>query len=127
MRRLLVLLPLLLLLLALPSAAADDVALYKQADQPIPARVQDLLGRMTLAEKAAQLGYPCGNGYKGCDDGILKVNPLGVGGLATTSINCSNSLQRVLMTKTRLGIPTSFFAETTHSGGAPGTRSSCAS
>lgn len=47
--------------------------------------------------------------------------PDGVGGLATHSINCSNSLQRILTGKTRLGIPASFFAETTHSGGAPGT------
>lgn len=35
-------------------------ALYKQHEQPIAVRVADLLGRMTLAEKAAQLGYPCG-------------------------------------------------------------------
>jgi beta-glucosidase len=46
-------------------------ALYKNASQPIEARVADLLSRMTLAEKAAQLGYslfgcnPNAGGYIG--------------------------------------------------------------
>ena len=30
-------------------------ALYRDAEAPIPARVQDLLGRMTIEEKVAQL------------------------------------------------------------------------
>lgn len=34
----------------------SQVELYKDPAQPIPARVADLLKRMTLAEKAAQLG-----------------------------------------------------------------------
>lgn len=37
----------------LPPSPAD--ALYKQADQPIEARVQDLLSRMTLEEKIGQM------------------------------------------------------------------------
>lgn len=46
---------------AMPALAADkkkgsgDKPLYKDASQPIDARVQDLLGRMTIEEKAAQL------------------------------------------------------------------------
>lgn len=47
---------------AAPALAADkkakssgDKPLYKDATQPIDARVQDLLGRMTIEEKAAQL------------------------------------------------------------------------
>ena len=47
---------------AAPALAADkkvkssgDKPLYKDAAQPIDARVQDLLGRMTIEEKAAQL------------------------------------------------------------------------
>jgi beta-glucosidase len=35
--------------------AKSDKPLYKDASQPVDARVQDLLGRMTLEEKAAQL------------------------------------------------------------------------
>ena len=37
------------------AAKKGDKPLYKDASQPIDARVQDLLGRMTLEEKAAQL------------------------------------------------------------------------
>ena len=38
------------------AVATAQVELYKDPTQPIPARVADLLKRMTLAEKAAQLG-----------------------------------------------------------------------
>ena len=38
-----------------PIARPSDTALYKDASAPIPARVEDLLKRMTLAEKVAQL------------------------------------------------------------------------
>src|SRR5690606_16695290 len=37
------------------SAAAAEDALYKDPDAAIPARVDDLLGRMTLEEKIVQL------------------------------------------------------------------------
>jgi len=40
--------------MAAPKAKGDK-PLYKDASQPIDARVQDLLGRMTIEEKAAQL------------------------------------------------------------------------
>jgi len=40
--------------MAAPKAKGDK-PLYKDASQPVDARVQDLLGRMTLEEKAAQL------------------------------------------------------------------------
>jgi beta-glucosidase len=40
-------------------AAASDVEVYRDPTQPIPARVADLLSRMTLEEKAAQLGCEC--------------------------------------------------------------------
>jgi len=38
-----------------PRAAASGVPLYKDASAPIPARVEDLLKRMTLQEKIAQM------------------------------------------------------------------------
>lgn len=41
--------------LCTPAAAQGGQPLYKRADAPIAARVQDLLGRMTLEEKVAQL------------------------------------------------------------------------
>ena len=36
-------------------------------------------------------------------------------------INCTNAGQVAVMKANRLGIPVSYYAETTHSGGAPGT------
>ena len=90
--------------------------LYLDASAPIPQRVSDLLSRMTLEEKAAQLGYG-----GSCSSDITRRHPLGVGGLGATDIACSNQAQQELKNKTRLGIPVSFLAETTHSGGAPGT------
>ena len=42
---------------AVAAAVADTrVDVYRDPSQPIPARVADLLSKMTLAEKAAQLG-----------------------------------------------------------------------
>jgi len=46
---------LVMLLAATATASATAAPLYKDASQPIPARVQDLLKRMTLDEKVAQL------------------------------------------------------------------------
>lgn len=39
--------------------SAQEKALYLDASQPIEKRVEDLLGRMTLSEKVAQLNMPC--------------------------------------------------------------------
>ena len=51
------------LLVSLSSAplamAADEAPLYLDPKQPIPVRVEDLLGRMTLGEKIGQLNLPC--------------------------------------------------------------------
>jgi beta-glucosidase len=46
----------LILALALPAAAQDgDLPLYRQADAPVDARVEDLLARMTVPEKVGQM------------------------------------------------------------------------
>ena len=37
----------------------QESPLYLDTRQPIPARVEDLLGRMTLEEKIGQLNLPC--------------------------------------------------------------------
>ena len=57
---------------------------YKDPTAPIPDRVKDLLSRMTLAEKAAQLGYGSDHGFL-CQNqnnatAILEKYPNGVGG-----------------------------------------------
>lgn len=50
----------------LPPPPAD--ALYKKADQPIDARVQDLLARMTLEEKIGQMALVDKNSLKKTED-----------------------------------------------------------
>lgn len=48
--------------------------------------------------------------------------PHGVGGVAANGLACTNAGQQALMESNRLGIPASYIAETTHSGGAPGSK-----
>ena len=103
-----------------PSSASS--LLYKEPTQPVDARTQDLLSRMTLEEKIAQLTYV---GAVGAAAINASIKAGGVGGLqcgsdAPTCITAVNEIQAALKTKTRLGIPVSVFAETTHSGGFVG-------
>ena len=82
---------------------------YHDPKEPVDARVADLLKRMTLDEKVAQLTYV------GSVDSSAIPHALangGVGGLncphdATTCVNLTNAVQHALKTKTRLGIPAS--------------------
>jgi beta-glucosidase len=97
-------------------------------------RVELLMAVMTVEEKVAQLGYG------GCGDNneTIHRNPHGIGGCgvvgpppvgpppppgvpATGGAYNTNELNRLLNASTRLGIPASIIAETTHSGGASGT------
>ena len=90
-----------------PSAAIDD-------------RVTDLLGRMTLEEKVAQLGtvwltalvndekFDPDNAAELLADGIGQVTRIGAstGLMANESAQLGNEIQQVLVERTRLGIPT---------------------
>jgi beta-glucosidase-like glycosyl hydrolase len=102
---------------------------YKDSQLPIPERVSDLLGRMTLPEKIAQtcahwlLLSPDGNHRTRTDafaqaattDDLKEKLKLGVGQIARPlgsypvnpkeGVRALNALQRFLMTETRLGIP----------------------
>ena len=128
----------------LPSAvAADSAPVYKRADEPIQARVADLLGRMTLAEKVAQLqsnstlppvpGLAVGptpafmiiqNGQvdevvarRALASGIGAFNNMGasVAGLAAAEQAAQNNLiQAWIIQHTRLGIPALFQGEALH-------------
>lgn len=99
--------------------------LYKDASKPIPERVEDLLSRMTLEEKAAQL---CGNlpasfmRNSEVDMDMLKQNfPYGIGRItqysttglcdAQATAKASNILQKYCMEETRLGIPAALQTE----------------
>jgi beta-glucosidase len=104
-------------------AASSEVAtaLYRDSTQPVDVRTADLLARMDLDEKIAQLTYV---GAVSNASIVAAVKNGGVGGLqcgedASTCVLAVNQLQAQLK-KTRLAIPASIFAETTHSGGFVG-------
>lgn len=103
----------------------NNKLLYKDPSENISERVEDLLGRMTLDEKAAQLGcfmsavfwngkefsddamkYIIGNGLGQCVmmDGSGAQDPFSVARNIT-------AIQKFLVEKTRLGIPTIPHAE----------------
>ena len=117
---------------SVPAAArpvAAPAPVYKNAAAPIPARVDDLLARMTLAEKIVQItavwddkvkifdshnefdaakmaaAYPDGIGqFARPSDATGPGSPrLGPGRDAAATIRLVNALQRYALTKTRLG------------------------
>lgn len=117
---------------------------YKDPKLPVERRVADLLGRMTLEEKVAQLvclwdqkpqtGPPNGNS---ADRGGLSIEKAqavlknGIGQIARQrerkgpreSALFANELQRFLVEHTRLGIPAIFHDETLHGHMAKGSTS----
>ncbi len=131
--------------LALATATAAQTPtpapLYKRADAPIPARVKDLLGRMTLEEKVAQLqanstiptvpGMSLGPAPA---DGVIKRKQIdetvakralgqGMGAFdivaflplsATQHATQANLIQDWVVKNTRLGIPVIFQGEALH-------------
>jgi len=112
--------------------AAPAVPVYKQSQAPIEARLDDLVGRMTLAEKVRQLDL-----YSGARDLVdahsddthatqtavflpakaeALFGTLGVGGihdLYPTPVQ-ANAIQQWVMAHNRLGIPTLFIEEALH-------------
>ena len=132
------------LCLALPANAQTTTPLYKNPSAPIEQRVKDLLGRMTLEEKVAQLGSTWQNygqhlpaeSYFVGEDGKLDVakakaalkNGLGefsrpseaVAGAnhapatPTRMADFTNQVQKLVLEDTRLGIPLIFHEECLH-------------
>lgn len=130
-------------LAALLGAQETSVPAYRNPDLPVDRRVEDLLGRMTLEEKVAQLIclWPAVNipanfaGKRILDDkgnfDPAKAEPLlgnGIGQIARPSAGkgprenaeFTNAIQRYLVEKTRLGIPAVFHEEGLHGHMAPG-------
>ncbi|MDE0615062.1 MAG: glycoside hydrolase family 3 C-terminal domain-containing protein [bacterium] len=92
---------------------------YRDPNAAIDDRVADLLGRMTLEEKVAQLGtvwltalvqdeaFDPDHAAEQLADGIGQVTRIGAstGLLADESAQLGNDIQQVLLERTRLGIP----------------------
>lgn len=123
--------------------------IYKQATQPIEARVADLISRMTVEEKVGQLICPLGwemytkTGKNSVEPSALfkqKMNEVPIGSFwavlradpwtqktLETGLNpelsakAINALQRYAVEKTRLGIPILFAEECPHGHMAIGT------
>ncbi len=125
-------------------AAQTAAPLYRMPDAPIDARVADLLGRMTLEEKLAQL-QGVWNRKREIQDAAGRFEPsraraligLGIGEVARPSEIAGapsdrnvrsareqavfvNAVQRWLIENTRLGIPAMFHEEALHGLTAPG-------
>jgi beta-glucosidase len=105
-----------LLLLTLVSASAGAQAPYRDAKQPIAARVKDLLGRMTVEEKFWQLymlNGAIGDSGTNYSKGVFGLQFRGTR-TASEDAAAQNRMQRYLRDSTRLGIPMIPFEEAVH-------------
>ena len=120
--------------------AQGPTPLYRQANAPVDARVSDLLSRMTLDEKVAQL-FAIWNRKREIQDAQGRFDPAkaqaligaGIGQVARPSevagggsrpprdhAQFVNAVQKWLVENTRLGIPAMFHEEALHGLVAPG-------
>jgi beta-glucosidase len=117
-----------------------EPVVYRNPQAPIEQRIQDLLSRMTIEEKAAQLCCRWSTKHLLYDENYnfspgkaLDILPHGIGQIARPSdirgvtlwdrapfrsientVEFVNDLQRFLIEKTRLGIPALFHEELAH-------------
>ncbi len=101
----------------------NKLDIYEDSSQPIEARIEDLLSKMTVEEKAglmfnARWAPEMGQGFEIVDSLVtqLKINHLNMPGMATPQANIehNNKLQE-LAENTRLGIPITFYSDPRHS------------
>jgi len=107
---------------------ATILAVYRDATRPIDERVADLLARMTVQEKVAQLGSVWSFSIVGVGtldreqaahflgEGIGQITRLaGATNLVAPDVAAiANEIQRYLLEETRLGIPTIIHEESLH-------------
>lgn len=122
------------------AAPAEELPVYRDRDRPVEARVADLLGRMTLGEKVAQLlclwedkNLLLDEAGRFVPEKAAAAIPDGIGHIARPSDNWQrgtpgetpnrtpretvelvNALQRFLLEETRLGIPAMMHEEGLH-------------
>ena len=100
---------------------AQGVPDYRNARLPVERRVQDLLGRMTLEEKARQMDIYASDdvtegGKFSAEKAAAVMGDLGMGAvvMAAASPEAPNELQHYALEKTRLGVPVLVVAEGLH-------------
>lgn len=105
---------------ALPTARAQDEPPYKNPDVPIPERVEDLLGRMTLDEKIGQMTQVEKNSIYPDDIRDLGIGSILSGGGGTPTENTPaawaamvRGFQRYAL-ESRLGIPLIYGVDAVH-------------
>lgn len=123
-----------LLLVALPVQAQDasessDTPAYQDSSLPIDQRVDDLIGRMTLEEKVAQMlsihddkssftsedgTFDPENATDWFEVGIGRIERPSEGYSAHDAAEYTNAIQRWVQENTRLGIPVLFHEEGLH-------------
>ncbi len=107
---------------------------YQNPELPVDERVADLLGRMTLDEKLAQMTNLHLPDYRPTGDdsrielpadalthGVASVGRIGLHCTSRQAAEAANTIQRTLITKTRLGIPAFIIDEALHGLMATGT------
>jgi beta-glucosidase len=101
----------------------NSTVVYKDASAPVEKRIGDLLSRMTLEEKAAQLDMLAANDVLKDSETLSDervryyVDSMNIGAihdLYPESAYMANQLQRHAMENTRLGIPLLFIEEALH-------------
>ncbi|WP_300704468.1 glycoside hydrolase family 3 N-terminal domain-containing protein [Bacteroides sp.] len=106
-------------------ASAQNIPAYKDSNKPVEKRVADLLGRMTLREKIAQLSHLHGHQlYNGQEVDFQKLSDAAgdvsygcIEGFNLTGRNVRRAfhvIQKYMVEKTRLGIPVFTVTESLH-------------
>ena len=119
-----------------PAKATSAAAAYRDPELPVDRRVADLLKRMTLAEKVAQLGsvnwdknqlddpqthqLSAASADKLLREGIGEITRPSDRHDARGAVAFANAIQKFLVEKTRLGIPALLHEEALHGLVAPG-------
>ena len=124
--------------LLLIAVTTSQTPIYKDPTASVDDRANDLLSKMTLEEKVAQMLNPVGESDDPNGGFHVNVSSIisryGLSGLGTiytgvggcnssfpTRISCQNYLQSTIISTSRLGIPISFIGETLVAGTSGGT------